>query len=358
MYHSCSKIQRFHMNFAWRIDTGEKCIRLCTEPLPDTPGVALCETAEESILSFAKLRADMIAESKIISQSSKHEADENRVFTSECAKCSNSVLKDWDGGDGKVHYINLSMEPAPCQGRCIYCDVHNGDRGLFNKRNHAGYYERVFEAIKWAKKHGMIAADAKWQVSSNEITVHPYKDIIFELVSGQATTFFTNCFIYNESIAANLAANPRSSINFSIDSGTAETWLEIKGSDNFEAVVGNLKKYSASCVHPAQMTLKYIIFPGINDSMKDYLALAEIMMGLGVRHLTIACDLRPGSNKYSCGKEKREPLICAAGRLIAVLSGSEMTMNMSENGFLPNEAEEAKAQADEILRLGKDHKFG
>jgi len=323
------------MNFAWRIDTGEKCIRLCTEPLADTPGIALFETPEETITSFTRMRTEMIAESISYGLQDNYETDSLQVFTYECAKCSNYTLNDWNGGDGLIHYVNLSMEPAPCQSRCFYCDVNKD----FNARLHAGYYEKIFDAIEWAQRNDMIAQDAKWQISSNEITIHPYKERIYKLVEKKATTFFTNCFIYDESIAANLAANPRSSINMSIDAGTPETWRKVKGVDNFDSVKANLEKYEASSDHSGQVTLKYIIFPGINDSLEDYQALVGIMESLNAKHLTIACDLRPGKNKYSRGNRSRELLICSAARLAGLLDTRGIAAIVSVNGFSPEEIE-------------------
>jgi adenine C2-methylase RlmN of 23S rRNA A2503 and tRNA A37 len=153
--------------------------------------------------------------------------------------------------------------------------------------------------------------------------------------------------MFDECIAANLRANPQSSINFSIDSGTRETWLKVKGVDNFGTVINNLGKYSASGSGPEQIVLKYIIFPGVNDSPEDFRALPEIMGDLGAKRLTISCDLRTGRNKYSCGNERREPIIRAAGNLIAALKTHGITARISENAFFPGEAEEAVSIAGE-----------
>jgi len=342
-----------HLNIAWRIDTGEKCIRFCTEPLADTPGVALCETAEETLRGFLELRAMMIEESKNHALSAGHAAGhptgERSKYTSICEMCSNAEMKDWGESDGLIHYVNLSMEPAPCECKCFYCDVQK--ETIDEQRQNEGY-ENVFNLLELAQQKNIIAADAKWQVSSNEITIHPHKDRIFGIIKDSSCNFYTNCFIFDERIAANLAANPRSSINLSIDSGTKETWRRVKGADNFGEVRANLAKYAAACSRPEQITLKYLVFPGVNDGLDDYLALTVVMQELQVRSLTIACDLRTGRNKYSCGKAQREPLICAAGRLAAVLHKNGFTARISENGFFPDEAERALSIASELLASG------
>ena len=349
-YRSCVKIQRFFLNLAWRIDTGEKCIRFCTEPLTDTPGVPLQNTAEESLKSIAKLRTAIIAESKTLTMFGRQVADEERNLTSECAKCSNAELKDWGESDGLIHYVNMSMEPAPCQCRCFYCDVK---KKTVDMQQCDEGYEKVFDLINFALRKELIAADAKWQVSSNEITIHPYRERIFDIIKGRSCNFYTNCFIYDEGIAENLAENPRSTINLSIDCGTPETWFRVKGVDNFDTVRENLAKYSGISLHPEQITLKYIVFPGINDDLGEYRALAAIMKELKVSRMTISCDLRGGRNKYSVDKAQREPLIRAAGRLAAVLYSDGLTVRMSENGFFPDEALRVEEIATELIESGK-----
>jgi wyosine [tRNA(Phe)-imidazoG37] synthetase (radical SAM superfamily) len=184
------------------------------------------------------------------------------------------------------------MYPAPCQAKCIYCSVHNSNFGVLNKRLHEERYENMFNAIEWAHDNGMIATDAVWKVASGEITIHPYRDKIYDLNKGKAGKFLTNCFIFDEKIAANLGANPRSSINLSIDSGTSETWFKVKGVDNFDKSMDNLAKYSASSVRPGQITLKYIILSGSNDNLEDHRGVIEIMQRLKIEKLIISRDNR------------------------------------------------------------------
>ncbi len=195
-----------------------------------------------------------------------------------------------------IHYVNLSMYPAPCQCKCIYCGVHKGESGAFNKAACGEYYEQLFETLDYAREIGLIAANATWQVSSGEIAIHPYKDRIFNLIKNQRVVFYTNCFIFDEGIAQNLSANPNSAINLSIDAGTPQTWLKVKGVNNFEDIAINLVKYFNASARPGQITLKYIVLPGINDNIQDYLSVIELMKILKVKHLTIARDT---SIKYS-----------------------------------------------------------
>ena len=200
--------------------------------------------------------------------------------------------KDWDEIDGLIHFININMFYAPCQCKCIYCGQHTIDKSILDSKLNDKSFEKVINAIESMKNQCMIADDVLWQVASGEITIHPLKDRILSLINGNAARFLTNGFIFNEKIAANLGKNPRSEINLSIDSGTAKTWYKVKGVNNFNTVIDNLNKYSANSARPGQITLKYIVLPGINDNLADYQGVIEIMKVLKAEQLQISRDSR------------------------------------------------------------------
>ena len=64
-----------------------------------------------------------------------------------------------------------------------------------------------------------------------------------------------------------------------------------------------------------QITLKYILFPGINDNYEDYASLIEIMKNLGVNHLAVSRNTRI---KYNIFEEQNTELIETVGKLITI----------------------------------------
>ncbi len=345
-YKSCAMIENFYLNINGRIDTGDNCLTLCCENVRDVPGTALCESSQQSLEGFRRKRAEIIAESVRLSLLGG--SDDERNFPAGCAECANFVEGEHGNFDGLIHYVNLSCYPAPCQCKCIYCDVHCGESGRFDRRLHAEYYGKLFDMLDYARETGRIAPNARWQVSSGEIAIHPYKDRIFSLVRDQAATFYTNCFLFEEGVAANLSANPNSAINLSIDAGTPKTWHKVKGVDNFEAVTTNLVKYYGRSARPGQISLKYIVLPGINNTQADYFSVIEIMKILKVPHLTVSRDMR---EKYTLTAEQREMLIGAAGYLVAMLHKNRMTLDMFT--YTPEERERVAALANSLLQTGK-----
>ncbi|HAU86732.1 MAG TPA: hypothetical protein DCW90_14945 [Lachnospiraceae bacterium] len=281
-YRSCTYIEKLHMNFNGvnghqsGADT-DGCIELCCLSL--APGVKLEDSPETSIQNIIAERNRIMEESK------------QSTYLTTCAKCPFfNPMKSKD--DGHVHFVNINMYPAPCQSKCIYCVVHSSDSGKFDYSRNGKAYENMFSAIECALKSGIIAPDALWQVASGEVTIHPFKERIYELMADKTSKFLTNCFKFDEELATILERNPKAVINLSIDAGTVETWFKVKGVNNFDTVLQNLNRYSSKCSNPEQITLKYIVLPGVNDNLEDYQALAQIMKSLHIKELIISRDNR------------------------------------------------------------------
>lgn len=343
-YQSCQMIDGFFLNFNGRIDTGEQCLSLCCEASPGgVPGVPMGATGRETIKQFIQKREQIIAESRRLAVANESLP---RIHTAGCAQCANFQTNRWTCSK-QVQYVNLSMYPAPCQCRCIYCSVHKDYANADHVKVNAAY-ERMFDALDYAKRSGLIAENAAWQVSTGEITIHPYRERILDLVQNQRVFFYTNCFRFDPQIAENLKANPNSAINLSIDAGLPQTWHKIKGFDNFEEVTSNLVHYYLESARPGQITLKYIVLPGINDTLEDYLSLIDIMKTLKVPHLTISRDT---SKKYAFSPKEQETLVGAAAYLFALCHKNEISNDMF--AFTPEERSQIVAFAQELIQAGQ-----
>jgi len=345
-YYCCSELIRFCMNFnGRRADKDEEYIAFCCEGLQYVPSTTLL-TARESILSFAKLRSDIIAESKIFSLCNNKIPDNYRIFTKGCIKCHKFKIDDFDvKKDNLIHFVNINMFFAPCQCKCVYCTQHEIDKSILQERLNPKTFIKVIEAIDYAKNNGMIAEDALWQVASGEITIHPLRDKILDLIDDKKAKFLTNGFIFDERIASNLNKNHESNVNISIDSGTPETWYKVKGVNNFNEVVNNITKYSKSTNNQyGGITFKYIILPGMNDNINDYYGVIKIMKDLKLLKIRISRDSR---YKYSMENENRKILIKSAGILVGLLKKNNLENDMVH--YLPEEIEEINIIAEEYL---------
>ena len=339
-YRCCSLIERFALNFNGRMDTGKPCISLCCENLSDIPKIPFAETAEDTLRAFVGEGLLAAVECARITK------DSQRHFTAGCVNCAQFRESNYQINP-IINYVNLSMYPAPCQCRCIYCLVHKTDQSVNNDVTRTAY-EKLFDMLELAERCGILDPNAAWQISSGEIAIHPYRERIMRLVQGKRAMFYSNCMKFDEAVAQNLHDNPNSAINLSIDSGTPETWKKIKGIDNFDKVTENLSRYYAQSARPGQITLKYIILPDINDIYEDFQSLMEIMKVLEVKHLTLSRD---GRKKYDMDRKERTKLIGAAAYLLAMCHKNGIANDMFT--YTQEEQKEAISLAKEILARGQ-----
>jgi len=342
-YKCCSQVNEFKLTLNGCMNTSKSRITFCCENLENIPSVPIGDP-KESLDNLINLRKEFLLENFKIGFLGENNCKRNVSET--CTKCANFVNANIINHiSNKITSVNFSVYPAPCQCKCIYCHIHDTFAANFIKEKHEPYYEKIFNILEYGKEKNIISKHAYWQISSGEITIHPYKDRIFNLVKDNNACFFTNAFIFDEQIANNLSVNPHSKINLSIDSGTAQTWHKVKGVNNFETVLTNLIKYSNCSSRAGQITLKYIVLPGINDTVDDYNSLVEIMKILNCNHLSIS---RNTTFKYTLNESDSKKLINSAAHLVAVLQKNNITFDM-----FPYTSQENKM----ILELAKKIKI-
>jgi len=335
-YYGCNWIEKAHLNFNGQI-TDEWLVALCCENINDADGKRIIPSIPLHsgdgggiIKCFMEMRKSVI-------ENGHHG----------CKDCVQYQKKQWRENE-QIHYVNLSMYPSPCQAKCVYCSLYGDDRLRFNDEIVKQGYENIFDAVAYGLDSGTIHPNAFFQVSCGEIAIHPYKDRIFDLVKGRACAFFTNAFIYDEKIAHNLSSNPNSSINLSIDAGTPQTWLDVKGVDNFQQVVDNLIRYSNASHRPGQITLKYIIMPNVNTFAEDFIGVINIIKALKIRGITLSRDVRI---KYNHSSQEQDELIVSAGYFAAMLQKSGVKWGMTQ--YSGKEQKDIVAFAKDALKTGQ-----
>lgn len=278
-YYLCAELEKFDFTINGPIEDG---ITFCCEK--GVTRTKIFSTPEETYRAVNEFRQNMIMAG--IQLATKGTISD---IMKGCLKCPKFKKKEWREND-KIYFVNISTYPAPCQCRCIYCAYWRNNRMMSFRQQDKQQYERLFELINYLEKKELISPDAYWQVASGEITIHPMKSEIYTLVKDKHVELCSNGFIYDEDLASLLKTNPLATINISIDAGTAETWKKVKGFDNFEKVLGNLKRYR-NVSRSGQICLKYIILPGINDSKENFKKVLEIANDLDVKKFVISRDL-------------------------------------------------------------------
>lgn len=338
-YYSCEWLQNFYMMFTGHIDDGN-FMAFCCEPKSDRPGISVKErTVTESLDAFFEYR-------NLIIETSKKFAEENPDSDvippiNGCKDCVNFKKAEWETKES-VCRVNFSVYPSPCQSKCIYCFINRTKFEATDELKEK--YEKVFSIVDESINRNLIDSNTKFQISCGEITIHPYRNRIYEYVKDKSAVFFTNCFKYDEHIAECLRKFSDSAINFSIDAGLSDTWQKVKGVNNFEKVIDNLVKYHNAAQDPNQITLKYILLPGINTTEEDFLNLINIMNTLKITHLEISRNVH-GKNDLS--KDKTDLLYSAAYfTVLCLASGIE---SVSYNSFSEKEESMISKTIDLII---------
>lgn len=309
IYWGCNPIAKSILMFngcrSW-----DEFVGFCCEELPNEspPYIPLATTGKQTIDNFITMREKVIAESEM--------SKEERKYSRGCLLCPKYRQQIWPHYNDQIMYVNLSQYPSPCQCRCTYCTLR--DMGLFEMTPEAEQMtEILLDAIGYALEKNLIHPKARWQVSCGEITIHPYKNRIYDLIGNAEAYFLTNMFLFDERIANNLSNNPKSQINFSIDSGTAATWKAVKGISNFDKVKKNLKEYSHAICNGNQIVLKYIILLNVNTSLADYQGVIDIMKIIKVNTITISRNSR-------AVEDDSQDIITQTAFFVALLSEAEL----------------------------------
>jgi MoaA/NifB/PqqE/SkfB family radical SAM enzyme len=102
--------------------------------------------------------------------------------------------------------------------------------------------------------------------TSGEITVHPKRKEIYDVININKNIVLTNGFKFDNDLFLKMENYPVRLL-VSIDAGTRETYARIKGFDCFDKVCENLKRYASS--KQGLIMLKYVFVSGLNDFEKD-----------------------------------------------------------------------------------------
>ena len=135
-------------------------------------------------------------------------------------------------------------------------------------------------------KQKCINESLRVDVACGEISVHPQKSEIYKTLFGYTGEVLTNSVLYDNELASLLYNGY--TIMVSVDAGTAETYLKVKGKNVFDTVRKNLKKYYQN----GNVQLKFIFLPGVNDNVQDINGFLELCKEIKASLVLISYDFR------------------------------------------------------------------
>jgi len=169
------------------------------------------------------------------------------------ANTSDNAVANW-----KVNTL-LFGTGTVCNLDCIYCSTKK--IALTPWREREKNVKRAIDFVRYLQAMNVIDTTTNAVLGSGEITVHPLRAEILQLFTENPCKFLINAVEYSTEVE-NVLKNGKSRINVSIDSGTPDTYRQIKGGGDYFRTLDNIRRYSRF----ANITdLKYILLPGTND---------------------------------------------------------------------------------------------
>lgn len=278
------------MLFRGNLDKTDRPLTLvfCCADAASKISVDLHEDPDETLRHYNARKHEIIEESKKVSKSGVPSANPYYTACNGCEFFKDSIK---EVETDKIHNIIFGINPSPCQAKCIYCGQRLEERRVYNKETDAPAWELIFKHLQHYKEKGLFAKNIRFELGSGEITVHPHRLQLYDIVSENQAGWLSNCFIYDENIANNLHANETSNLVFSMDCGLDVTWMQIKGVDNFTLVKNNVAKYVQAAAKPRlQIMMKYIILPGINDDIDNLTMFMSFVKSLDLDIIAITKD--------------------------------------------------------------------
>jgi pyruvate-formate lyase-activating enzyme len=175
----------------------------------------------------------------------------------ECDGCPGLSVRNVSMSKQPIRFLEFRFNNR-CNLRCSYCITNRTEVPEID-------IKLMRDLVNAAKKTELIDSFTSISLAtSGEITIHPQRAEIFSLIHDSNCMVFSNCTIYDKSFAEHLEFG-KTTINCSVDAGTRETYISVKGADYFEEVCQNLILYSKT----AKIELKYVFLPGVNDNEAD-----------------------------------------------------------------------------------------
>jgi pyruvate-formate lyase-activating enzyme len=196
----------------------------------------------------------------------------------DCLKCVHFLPdfpKDFQKNK-KLTYINFGHGDY-CNFKCEYCwTTAPGYTPMKPKY-------KMMPFLRQLEEYGLIDNNCMFFFDSGEPVLNPETDELLEFSKkyNGYCVIHSNCSIYSES-AASVLAEGRGHIVCSVDAGTRDTFIKVRGADKMDAVTENLRRYAER----GKVISKYIIY-GLNCSRDEIIRYIKVMLSIGVKHIVL-----------------------------------------------------------------------
>ncbi len=220
---------------------------------------------------------EMIDWENIFDIKAKRVAQQKEKTIFECENCYHLFEYNFSN-ERKISEFHFSHCKL-CNARCIYCS-DDQSMGSVNYN--------TYPIIKDLIDKGYYKSGGEATFQGGEPTcMQNFDELIGLLVEkGTKVRVHTSGIKYSETVFEALKKG-MGNVVISLDSGTYDTYKKVKQVDKFNIVCENIKKYAQAS--PDNVIIKYIIIPGINDSIDEINQFFKLMKNFNIN--TVALDI-------------------------------------------------------------------
>ena len=242
-------------------------------------------------------KGQMIDWNKFFKEKRKmRELNKKGIILDRCKGCFFLKEREWDDED----YINYMVfnHWTLCNCKCKYCFT-NEQSDFFNARENYNMYPVIKKLVDMGKVRG----GGEIGFGGGEPTLLPeFEPMLNMLLDAGCDNIrvHSSCVKYSEGIERGLREG-KVTLVVSVDSGTPETYTNIKRHNHFNKVWENLERYAAAQTEDKyKAKTKYIIYPGFNDNKEELDKWFDMTVKAGIK--SVVLDVEGGwyiTNKYN-----------------------------------------------------------
>ena len=230
-------------------------------------------------MQIANYRGELIDWDKIFeNRKQMRDGIKNGIVPEKCTGCYYLKEQEWNS----ENYIDevLIGHFTHCNCNCIYCYTEK-DKKFFN--NNKTY--NIYPVIKDMIEKGVLSKNATVTFGGGEPTIlHEFEELVYLLLDYDVYNIriHSDGIKYSPAIEKGLKLGKITLIT-SIDSGSKEVYEKVKQVPCYDKVWQNMAKYSKT--KNGLIRTKYVLIPGVNDSLSEVRNLLKKTYESGIRNI-------------------------------------------------------------------------
>lgn len=207
----------------------------------------------------------------------------------ECTGCHFLEEDYWDDKD----YIDnlLFAHWIDCNSKCIYCLASSDDKVKTVNKHY-----NIYPAIEDLVEKNVLIPTGKVDFAGGEPTIYPeFESLLTLFIRKHFKDIYVNtsAIKYSPAISEALSAG-LINLTISVDAGTKDTHQRVKRVESFDKVWANIAEYSKAQQKSCklnQIWLKYLVVPGVNDSVEEFEIFFDNVQKNGISCVALSLDM-------------------------------------------------------------------